>query len=249
MSCSQCGAEVGATDKFCASCGSPVAARPPGSAAPDDAAAGASSRPRGGVAPSPQYGLSPEQYGQAAPQAPGPASEAPEPPPPRWPGSEVPPHAPPPPPYPPTASFRFHDPLTGVPTADWWQRAVALIIDWAIFALPWTGLVVWSVTTASVGRGLAYPIGLLAYGVYYVLLNGGTRGQTVGKMAVGIATRDESGQGAIGYGRALARLAIIVVCYAFCVIPEILNYLWPLWDSRRQAWHDKAARSLVVNVR
>ena len=33
-------------------------------------------------------------------------------------------------------AYRFQDPATGAPVAEWWQRAVALIIDGAIFWIP-----------------------------------------------------------------------------------------------------------------
>jgi hypothetical protein len=33
-----------------------------------------------------------------------------------------------------------------------------------------------------------------------------------------------------------------------CVLPLLLDYLSPLWDQRRQAWHDKVVRSVVVDV-
>jgi uncharacterized RDD family membrane protein YckC len=84
---------------------------------------------------------------------------------------------------------------------------------------------------------------------YYTVLNGGEKGQTVGKMAMGISTRDETGQGAIGYGRALGRIGITYAFEILCLIPLIIDYLSPLWDPRRQAWHDKVVRSLVIKVK
>ena len=30
--------------------------------------------------------------------------------------------------------------------------------------------------------------------------------------------------------------------------PAYLNYLWPLWDTRRQTWHDKLASTFVVKA-
>jgi len=32
------------------------------------------------------------------------------------------------------------------------------------------------------------------------------------------------------------------------VIPAILDYLWPLWDRKKQALHDKVVGSVVVRV-
>jgi uncharacterized RDD family membrane protein YckC len=162
-------------------------------------------------------------------------------------------------------TYRFQDPATGVPLAEWWQRAVALIIDGAVFWIPsWIIVLLISAairTTHTDQFGNQYRaangvvvFGLwgllfLGYAAYYTLLNGGEKGQTVGKLAMGIATRDESGQGSIGYGRALGRFGIILLLDLPCGIPLLIDYLSPLWDSRRQAWHDKTAHSLVVSVR
>lgn len=41
-----------------------------------------------------------------------------------------------------------------------------------------------------------------------------------------------------GFIRALVRLVSQVVFY--------LGYLWMIWDPKRQTWHDKAVRSIVV---
>jgi len=41
-----------------------------------------------------------------------------------------------------------------------------------------------------------------------------------------------------GLVRALVRIASELVLY--------LGYLWMIWDPKRQTWHDKAARSIVV---
>ena len=35
----------------------------------------------------------------------------------------------------------------------------------------------------------------------------------------------------------------------FKFVPAFIDGLWPLWDHRRQSWHDKAVRSIVVNAR
>lgn len=175
---------------------------------------------------------------------------------------------PPPMPPPPVAygTYRFQDPATGAPVAEWWQRAVAAIIDWAIFAIP-TWIIVYvillsALTTTHYTGGFAYQtrstgllylfdfIAFAAYLTYYTLLNGGEKGQTVGKMVLGIATRDaDRGQGPIGYGRAAGRYGILFLLAIPCGIPLLIDYLSPLWDPRRQAWHDKAVRSLVINVR
>ena len=41
----------------------------------------------------------------------------------------------------------------------------------------------------------------------------------------------------------------MTVFYIFLVIPYVLDNLAPLWDKRRQAWHDKVAGSIVVDLK
>jgi len=93
---------------------------------------------------------------------------------------------------------------------------------------------------------------------YFALLNGSEKGQTVGQMALGIAVRDEATGGAIE--PALAGLRIIVlapemvlgwipVLGALANLYTIVAGLSPLWDSRRQGFHDKVAHTDVIKVR
>jgi uncharacterized RDD family membrane protein YckC len=94
----------------------------------------------------------------------------------------------------------------------------------------------------AIGVSLVVSLG------YFSFLDGGRRGQTVGKMALGIAVRDIDTGGPVGAGRALLRRFIFVATY-FGLILFVLNALSPLWDGRRQAWHDKVARTCVVSLR
>jgi uncharacterized RDD family membrane protein YckC len=174
-----------------------------------------------------------------------------------------PPTAPPPGAY---GAVRFTDPATGAPLAEWWQRAVAAIIDYFVLFIP--SLILYfifgaifqttTVNAQSGGTSVGLALGGLLFLIviviaaqigYYVYFNGGEKGQTVGKMAMGIATRDESGTGPIGYGRAGLRWGTVFVLSILCYIPVIIDYLSPLWDTRRQAWHDKTAHSVVVTIK
>jgi uncharacterized RDD family membrane protein YckC len=83
---------------------------------------------------------------------------------------------------------------------------------------------------------------------YYIFLNGSERGQTVGKMAMKIAVRDEATGGSIGYGKAAIRYLVILALSIPCGIPLLIDFLFPLWDDKRQTIHDKAVKSLVVEV-
>jgi uncharacterized RDD family membrane protein YckC len=84
---------------------------------------------------------------------------------------------------------------------------------------------------------------------YFGIFDGSERGQTLGKMALGIATRDINTGGPIGPGRAVLRRLVYTILFALLFIPGLINVLSPLWDQRRQAWHDKAVSSDVIKVR
>jgi uncharacterized RDD family membrane protein YckC len=94
--------------------------------------------------------------------------------------------------------------------------------------------------------------------VYFAVLNGGESGQTVGQMVFGIAVRDETSGGAIGSQRAALRILVLTPGLILDWIPvlgllagiyTIIAGLSPLWDSRKQGFHDKAAHTVVIRVR
>ncbi len=91
----------------------------------------------------------------------------------------------------------------------------------------------------------AVVLGAIVSGIYWVLLVGGPRGQTIGMRATGIAVRDATTDTSIGRGRALVRY-VVIFALGLLVVPVLIDYLSPLWDRRRQAWHDHAADSVVV---
>ena len=85
--------------------------------------------------------------------------------------------------------------------------------------------------------------------LYFIVLIGRSRGQTVGMMALGIAVRDSRSNVAIGMGRAFVRQVVIFALGLPLGIPVLIDYLSPLGDRRQQAWHDHAASSIVIAVR
>ena len=79
------------------------------------------------------------------------------------------------------------------------------------------------------------------------------RETTVGKHAVGLAVRRVDGS-RISFGRAVlrevvARQLLFVAGGAFVGgLPLVLDLLFPLWDDKRQALHDKIAGTIVVRA-
>lgn len=155
------------------------------------------------------------------------------------------------PPPPPTAA-------AGPGYAPWWRRLLATLIDGLLIGVPLavfgsaTGLL--EVVRDSEGQFLRYTakpgltvLSFLATLAYSAVMEGGEGGATVGKMAMKIRVRDANTGGSIGPGRALLRRFIYGALFYALLLPGLINGLSPLWDPRNQAWHDKAANSVVVN--
>jgi len=83
--------------------------------------------------------------------------------------------------------------------------------------------------------------------VYFTLGHGGATGQTWGKKFAGIRVVHESGA-PLGYVRALIRWAVAIGLTILLIIPNLIDVLWPLWDSKRQALRDKAVGSIVIRA-
>jgi uncharacterized RDD family membrane protein YckC len=89
-------------------------------------------------------------------------------------------------------------------------------------------------------------IGVLSM-VYEIVLTT-LLGGTLGKLAVGLRVRMREQPGNIGWGPSILRGLVYQLCGLITPI-YFLNVLWPLWDDKRQALHDKAARTNVVRTR
>ncbi len=85
-----------------------------------------------------------------------------------------------------------------------------------------------------------------------------TRGATPGKMALGLAVRRRQRPGPLTVLEALRRQAIPLGAAALSIVPilgnvvsfvPLLDVLWPLWDDKRQALHDKLADTNVIITR
>jgi uncharacterized RDD family membrane protein YckC len=153
--------------------------------------------------------------------------------------------------------------------ADWWQRAVAIIIDGIILGIPKSIILFAAVNSSGSGGGFystRLDASIVLIGViftvidiaYFAIFNGSEKGQTVGQMALGISVRDESTGGQIGPQRAGVRILALEPGLIFSWIPvlgviaglyTLVAALSPLWDSRRQGFHDKVAKTVVIKTR
>jgi uncharacterized RDD family membrane protein YckC len=132
----------------------------------------------------------------------------------------------------------------GAPLADWWRRAAALIVDMAVLWIP-MGL-----AFRDMDRLPRTMIYLVVATAYFAFLNGGGRGQTLGKMVWDIRVRDAATGAPLGVPKAAVRYLVPALLSVPLPILGMLigltDGLWPLWDRRRQALHDKIVGSVVV---
>jgi uncharacterized RDD family membrane protein YckC len=103
------------------------------------------------------------------------------------------------------------------------------------------------ITLVNVALGFVYNVGFLMW-----------KQATPGKLLLGLRVRlrDQPGPMPIGtvllrwvgqYGVGLLGVLPVAGCLSF--IYTVLDYLWPLWDDKNQAIHDKIAKTNVVRIR
>jgi uncharacterized RDD family membrane protein YckC len=126
------------------------------------------------------------------------------------------------------------------PRAGFWVRFAAYLIDTILVSI--VEVIVFVILHKAVA--LAYVINLVIVWGYFIALEGGPTGQTLGMKALGIRVLDFGQGGSIGYGRAFLRQLVKIISAAVI----FLGYLWMLWDREKQTWQDKAANSVVVPV-
>ena len=94
-----------------------------------------------------------------------------------------------------------------------------------------SGVVRWLVTIAS---------GFLTFGVYSILA-WMLVGKTAGKALMGLRVLGQDGR-PVTFHQALVR----ALGYYVSGLALFIGFLWVLVDDRRQTWHDKLARTVVV---
>jgi uncharacterized RDD family membrane protein YckC len=130
-----------------------------------------------------------------------------------------------------------------------------LVVIFAQIVLGVLGLGILGNFTSSGGGIIATMFGLAVtlavLGIAYEATMIALRGQTVGKMAVGIKVIRGDDGGVPGWGKAIMRW---IIPFFFIFIPvfgwllHALVFASLTWDTHRQGWHDKAASTVVVNA-
>ncbi len=155
------------------------------------------------------------------------------------------------------------------PYASWGSRVVAAIVDFVLISVPpaVVGLGIFDVTPGESDdfKILAFILAVFVYlllfaatAILYAPLlmrrPGERNGQTWGKQLMGIRVARPDGA-PLGYGTAVLRewVAKTVVFWGagFAIaggLATLLDYLWPLWDDRNEALHDKIATTVVIDA-
>ncbi len=143
-----------------------------------------------------------------------------------------------------------------------WRRFVALSID--LFILGTIGFTMLILGSVAFGLGFSpeemaadpetlMELGAKVWAIYQALgffLNmayftwfNGTTGQTPGKRLMGLRVVRDTGE-AISFGTAFLRW----VGYLISFLPLCMGFLWAGVDRRKQAWHDKIAGTVVIDL-
>ena len=205
--------------------------------------------------------------------------EAPPPPPPPPASTNIPPA--PPMPVPPVYGgwvATTQAPNVPMQLATPWRRLGAYVIDALVFLPVWIGVFfglffhdfandplfdearagiqpsdaqIQAFVNRLQGKFFVYALVVGAlYGVYNVLFTK-LRGQTLGKMAVGVKVVQIYDGSLPTWGNAGLRWAlptIVGLVPFYGSIGVLLIYLWMFWDPNKQGLHDKLAKTIVLRV-
>ena len=132
----------------------------------------------------------------------------------------------------------------GVRYVGFWKRVAAGLLDLVLVMF-----VVTPVTVYLFGDGWTDARGVLGFVVNWVPLGGAIiafwvmKGATPGKMAISASVVDADTHAPVDFWQALTRY----VGYFVSTIPLFVGLAWIGFDARKQGWHDKMARTVVIH--
>jgi uncharacterized RDD family membrane protein YckC len=130
--------------------------------------------------------------------------------------------------------------------AGFWARAAAVLIDWliAIVIIVPVMVVVFGMREVSLDPkehswDLLAPLAIAAAVIGFWRYCGATPG----KLALAVKIVDA----ATGQPPSTGRLVVRFLAYFVSALPFYLGFFWVAIDRRKQGWHDKIARTVVIN--
>ncbi len=157
--------------------------------------------------------------------------------------------------WPPPAPPPYQSATPSAPSgayAAWTARAGATLID--VVILIGVAIVI-GLLFAAIGNSdsgvlggvIFYYVAVFIYAPLTMMRSGEHNGQTLGRQATGIRVVRESGE-PMGFWWSVLRELVCKGVLSLFTVPLLISYLWPLWDDRNQALHDKMASTLVVEA-
>lgn len=143
------------------------------------------------------------------------------------------------------------------------RRFLAALIDGAVVGVvAWIILMIGLVSAGGTGQLLMSPDAISSALLVPQLISGvlllgywlgvsaweGSTGKTIGNLVCKIRTVDAVAHDPIGFGRAFLRWLIVGVGAVVCLVGQILVLVSPAFDGggKRQGWHDKVGRAVVL---
>src|SRR4051812_48751657 len=144
---------------------------------------------------------------------------------------------------------------TGPPLAEWVPRFLAFLID---FLIIWAvGIVGRILAFATGSSGIALLLGLVSLVIAFLyfpltmMREGPQNGQSIGMGVTGIRVLRDDGR-PVTFGFAVLRQFVVIYLLfgivACCGLGLILDGLWPLWDDKNEALHDKIVKTHVIQA-
>ena len=127
--------------------------------------------------------------------------------------------------------------------AGFWIRVVASIVDTILLMV-----VLVPITLLFAGLSGGFSGGLMSILVQYllpavaVILFWKYKSATPGKLMLNLKVVDAETLGPVPTGRLVLRY----LGYYVSMIPLLIGLIWVGFDSRKQGWHDKIARTLII---
>ena len=129
--------------------------------------------------------------------------------------------------------------------AGFWIRLAAVIIDTIILMIIFTPIGFLFASEADMQNSFAWTTTdwiMQAIGIIFIVFCWVKFAGTPGKRLLKLKVLDEATGNNLSIGQAILRY----IGYIPSTLVLFLGYFWIIWDGKKQGWHDKIAKSVVV---
>jgi len=132
--------------------------------------------------------------------------------------------------------------------AGFWIRTGASLIDGILFLMITIPIMIMIYGLEQVLYSEEFILGAADFLINFTLPLFATvifwmyKSATPGKMILGLAVVDEQTGNKLTIGQSFGRY----FSYLLAIIPLFIGILWVAWDKKKQGWHDKLAKTVVI---